>query len=76
MQADTKWQARKDAFDGLVKLTEPPKLVPGDMGDLVRAMKKVCGEGPRYMRNFCVLRLSTSIIGIYMSRMLCACVGW
>ena len=32
---------RKESLDAVLPLSQSPKLVPGDYGDLVRALKKV-----------------------------------
>lgn len=36
-----KWQERKEAVEALEPLLQNPKLMPGDYGDLVKALKKV-----------------------------------
>jgi cytoskeleton-associated protein 5 len=41
---EKKWQTRKEALDALLPLTKTPKIVPGDFGDLVRALKKVVSK--------------------------------
>ena len=41
LQESKKWQERKEALDALQKLTEAPKIEPGDYNELVRMLKKV-----------------------------------
>ena len=42
VQTHTKWQQRKEALETLLKLTGNPKLEPGEYGELIRMLKKVC----------------------------------
>lgn len=37
---EKKWQLRKESLDALLPLSQNPKLLPGDFGDLVRVLKK------------------------------------
>lgn len=36
-----KWQERKEALEALEPLSQNPKLLPGEYGDLIKALKKV-----------------------------------
>lgn len=38
---EKKWQTRKEALEALEVLLKNPKLMPGDYGDVVKALKKV-----------------------------------
>eukprot|EP01135_Chromosphaera_perkinsii_P011858 Nk52_evm1s2514 gene=Nk52_evmTU1s2514 len=40
----TKWQTRKEALEQLHKVCNVPKIVPGDFGDILRALKKVISK--------------------------------
>lgn len=41
---EKKWQTRKEALEALEVLLKNPKLLPGDYGELVKALKKVVSK--------------------------------
>lgn len=41
---EKKWQTRKEALEALEVLLKNPKLMPGDYGELVKALKKVVSK--------------------------------
>lgn len=44
-----KWQERKEALDALLKLSENPKLEPGDYNHLIKTIVKVIGKDTNVM---------------------------
>ena len=40
-QADPKWKERKEALEAALPLAQSTKLVPGEYGELMKALKKV-----------------------------------
>lgn len=49
LQEAKKWQERKEMLEAIEKLvTDNQKLLPGEYGDLVRALKKVSVAAPLY----------------------------
>lgn len=42
-QADPKWKERKEVLEAVLPAAQAIKLQPGDYGELVKALKKVCG---------------------------------
>ena len=46
-----KWQERKEAMEAVEQLVANPKLLPGEYGDLVRAIKKVKFNFLFFIRN-------------------------
>ena len=41
LQADPKWKERKEALEAVLPLAQSTKLVPGEYGELMKALKKV-----------------------------------
>lgn len=44
-----KWQVRRESLELCLKLSETPKIEPGDFGDLMRALKKVVSKDTNVM---------------------------
>lgn len=44
-----KWQERKEALDALLKLSENPKLEPGDYNSLIKSIVKIIGKDTNVM---------------------------
>lgn len=41
-QADSKWKERKEVLEAVLPTAQAIKLQPGDHGELLKALKKVC----------------------------------